>query len=193
MKKPKLARQKKARRPIMESRYIGAAEANRMFALFCELHGAKKGLGFSAIARKFDRARTSVIRTAEEHKWEERYQELQKQVAAEVDKKVVRQEVSNLDIVRNLKKAVINELIQKVKAKSSLGVSVRDAIAIVAAEEELLDKMPDTGKDVETISPVLAEALEVLKQAGPRVIAAIGDLIVKGKIMDETVGGGGGA
>lgn len=163
-------------------RYIGFEEANRMFAFFCEVRGSG---GMTAIAKQFHRARSSVIRACKKYHWQERREDVERKTVAGLDDKIAAVHVSNIEVVKEIKDIVIKRLREKAKAKGGMDVSVRDALATINAEEELLDKMPDTGKDIEVIPEVLKEALEVLKEAGTQAIAAIGDMIVMGKLTKE--------
>ena len=183
----KAKRRKKSPPVKHDSRYITPAEANQMFDFFCKIYHRTGSV--SRVAEHFRRARTSVIRTAKKFKWEERYAEIQRQVITKQDATIAKREIGNLEMVKKLKEGIVKELLEKLRDGIPLGAGIRDALAAISAEEDLLDKMPDTGKDIEIIPDVLKEALEVFKELGPEIIRAIGDSVVRDGLAEEIITG----
>jgi len=150
-----------------------------MFAYYVEVRDSG---GLSAVAKRFNRGRSSVIRASRKYNWETRYHDIQRKVADKVDRTIAKKEIANIDMVRSIKKLVVKKLLEKAK-EGNFDVNVRDAIAAIGFEEELLEKMPDAGKDKEYIPDMLQEALDILRQAGPALISKIGDMIGRGQVM----------
>lgn len=182
-KKKKVVRRAPAERT--GERYVSESEANEMFLYYCQTKGAGGILG---VARKFNRARSTIIHLAERQKWDERSQKILADVRNAVDQKIVKKEISNLEIVRSIKSLSAKQVLQGIRDKT-LAVSVRDALAAIAAEEELLEKLPEGSKPLEHNPEEIQKAVELLSTFDGDMLRKVGDYIGSRKIPIEQLTG----
>ena len=113
-------------------------EQERMFGFWCE-----GGRNYAKTARHFNRAITTLRRIAEAQQWTERAKEIDEKIRKRIDDRIVTNEFSNIRLVRILKKKMAKQLFEK----ADLEVTVRDFIALLRYEDELMGNLPDSDKD----------------------------------------------
>lgn len=173
----------KKKAPRHETRYITEAESNEMFHYYCE---TKESGGVIGVARKFGRARSSVIRASKQFNWAERYEKIRADVRAEVDVKITRKEITNLDLVRSIKNTAVKRYLEQMKA-GKIEVNTRDTLAAITTEEELLEKLPEGVKPVEQNPEEVRAATEFLNTLDGEFIKKLGDAIGSGQISLEEI------
>lgn len=113
---------------------IPRAQRERMFGFWCE-----NERNYAKTARHFNRAITTVRRVSDKEEWPQRADDIDKKIRDRIDGRVVANEVSNIRLVRNLKKKMAKQLFDK----PDLDVTVRDFIALLRYEDELAGNLPD--------------------------------------------------
>ena len=110
-----------------------------MFGFWCE-----RGRNFAATARHFNRAITTVRKIANLQTWTTRAEEIDGKIRDHTDRKIVKNEISNIRLVRTLKKKLAKELF----AQKILDATVKDFIALLRYEDELLENLPNEGESL---------------------------------------------
>lgn len=171
-----------------KKRPVTAEEAERMFRLWCRI---RQSQGFTGVAKVFKRSVTTVRRVARAGKWEDGYKRVQEEVRRKSEKKIAREEVSNLQLATQVKGATFCQLFKAdAKGKKTLAQTptVRDFIAVAEFEQKLRDRFPDDGTDQVTqlTKDKIEQALGVFANfAGKNMWEALGHFIVDNDIRPD--------
>ena len=137
---------------------VTAEEAERMFHLWCRI---KQTQGFSGVAKVFKRSITTVRKQHKDYGWEKRYERVRADVQRGTEKKIAREEISNLTLTTNLKKAVFNQLfVDTEDGKTALAQTPapRDLVMVMRFEQEMRDRFPEDDSD--TVSQLTKDTIE---------------------------------
>ena len=107
----------------------------RMFGFWCE-HERNT----SATARHFNKAIRTIQRVSAAENWPNRADEIDGKIRKRIDGRIVTNEVSNIRLVRTLKKKMAKELFERPRLDST----VRDFIALCRYEDELVGNLPES-------------------------------------------------
>jgi hypothetical protein len=117
---------------------IPRMEQERMFGFWCE-----GGRNYAKTARHFNRAITTLRKIASLQQWAQRAEEIDEKIRKRIDDRIVTNEFSNIRLVRILKKKMAKQLFEK----PDLEVTIRDFIALLRYEDELMGNLSDGDKD----------------------------------------------
>ena len=171
-----------------KKRPVTAEEAERMFQLWCRIRQTQ---GFTGVAKVFKRSITTVRRVARAGEWEGRYKRVQEEVRRKSEKKIARDEISNLHLATQVKGATFCQLFKEdAKGIKTLAQTptVRDFIAVAEFEQKLRDRFPDDGTDQVTqlTKDKIEQALRVFANfAGKKMWEALGHFIVDNDIRPD--------
>ena len=153
-----------------------------MFAMYVEVKDAG---GYAAVAKSFGRHVNTVRSVARKHKWDERYQKLQRKIEDKQDREVAD------DVVKRMKqmKALFAATLAKCYVRGEDGkfelrkktVGPSDAIAVAEYLDKLAERYGAVGG--EAMSPHIKEHLErafsLLQRLPDRAVDALGNWIVQ--------------
>lgn len=178
-KKPKPTKPRKPAPKKERSEYVDELESEKMFRRWCQIKDAGKGGGFKGVAKEFGRDIKTVRRIADKDKWRDRWAKILADIQRDTDRKVTKEEISNLRLVRALRDKVWGKLL---KEDTDLEPDVKDALAVIRLEEELIGNLPGTPGESDN-DPVpkedLDKALNILEKMGEQAIQALGRTLVQ--------------
>lgn len=153
---------------------VDAAEAERMFKFYARI--ARKKGGYEAVAQKFGRGKTTIIRMARKYNWAGRLKKIETDVQNKTDRDIKRTEMTNA----RLAVGVRNKTVQGFLTKADMSrVTATDVVKIL----QYCDDIGVGGEGPADQSSVnnpeaVAYALIVVKKIGEKALAAVGDWIV---------------
>ena len=115
--------------------------------------------GIAEVARRFKRSRSCITRCAQQGKWKERYREIKAKTQKRLNKAIETRENHNIQIVRDVKDAVLKDLAEKLK-NGEYEVTVTELISLIRLEVELTGELPgdNTGNVVNIFNTIPALA-----------------------------------
>lgn len=151
-------------------KYITAKEAERMFKYYRAV--SRQG-GKTEVARKFKRSISAVNRLSVREGWNARVEKIEANISKDVDKKIVREEITNLKLVRAAKSLVGKKVLSDKEAKAT----ITELIALVRLEEELLENLPGDPNGGGNVVNVINDNTELARilanaQIGLRAVAS---------------------
>jgi hypothetical protein len=170
---------------------ITPEEGERLFAYWCEIHDTT---GFSGLARKSKRTRSTLRDYAKRHKWEVRYLQISKVVSDSTDNQVANRHVEKIKMATGLANSALGGLYKYDPADKNPDISKRlmilkvtptisDAVRAMTYEDNLRERFPDTGDQAtSTLSKEqVATSVAVLTtlQTMSGALEALGTLIVE--------------
>lgn len=93
----------------------------------------------SDVARKFNRSRTTVQRTAKKQRWKYRRDQIQDRKDGAIAKAEAKMELKDAELVHFLRNKVFNEILAEAKI---INPSVSDAVRIIELAQELAGQRP---------------------------------------------------
>lgn len=172
--KPKKKPPPKAKR----TNYVTAAEAEKMFLLYQEIKDTGHGGGYSGVAKQFGRDIKTVRRIAAKDDWGQRLAKIEADIRKGHDRKIIRQELTNLDMGIALKNKVFSELLGRGK---DLNPTVLDGVRVLQYVDEASGGLPTEAELAAEgfLTPEQVDrALETLNNLGEKALAGLADHIV---------------
>jgi transposase len=123
---------------------VAEREANEMFRYWCKVRDTE---GYSGVAKKFGRSRSTVYRLAKRKQWIERHDEIREKVQKDQDNKVYREEVTNLKLVRTIRNASAKRILSKLQADPDYVPSLQTLVNLIRLEEELSQSIDPSQQD----------------------------------------------
>ena len=160
--------------------YVLDMEAEQMFRLWCQIKDKGKGGGFKGVAKQFGRDIKTVRRIAEKDDWRGRYAKIMADVQKHTDRKIVKEEISNLRLVRRLRDKIATE---KLRSNQDIDASVKDFLDVMRYQDELEGNLPEPSQNDDReklLSPdQIDKAIVMLEKMGEKAIDRFGQVLVE--------------
>lgn len=119
--------------------YTSDKDRLRMFEywLICE--------NYAQVGKQFSRARSTVCSIAKKHKWVEMKKEIEKKRRAAIIRKIVKQDLDDLQLVSALQKKIYGVLLAE---STNLEPKTTDAVAVTRLKLEIEGEIPPEGQKI---------------------------------------------
>jgi len=129
-------KKKKETVSIRPGQKIPSDRCEEMFDYYCQTESISK------VASKFNHSRSSVTRIMKRDNWKDRQIKNRERLQQKHDTKIVQKIASNLELAGAVKKKLLIEILKK---ETKLDPSIKDLIAVMRYEDELLGNVrPET-------------------------------------------------
>lgn len=123
--------------------YVNDQEREAMFEYYARV---RHNGGIAEVARHFKRSRSTAQRWCDNDNWTTRCDKIRLKTRKRLDKAVETRESKNVQIVRDVKDAILKELNEQLKA-GTYEVTVGELISLIRLEVDLTGEMPGESGD----------------------------------------------